>query len=384
MRAGQGIIVVSITLLMLGVIMVNSAGMQVSNEDPPMLREILLSRPTMLAFFAIVAMFIGTRFPIHWFEKKLFRVPLILWLIPVSVFLLIAVYIPGIGKEVNNANRWVDIGGLSFQPSEVAKWIMVLVVAWWGATQLENMRLYVRGFLPTIAVVGVITAMIAVEDLGTAVLIFTTACVVFFAAGCRTLHFASFLPVAAGGFILAIYTNPYRIARLQTYLHPFDDPERSGYHILQSMSTISSGGLSGLGLGNGTHKFGYLPEDTTDFIFSVICEELGIFGAVAVASLFVGLVTMGVVIIHKTSDRFKRLLILGIITTIGLQAAMNMLVVTALIPTKGIALPLLSNGGTGWLLTAFCIGLIDAIDRRNNSTRSIRKYRYSMAASTHA
>jgi cell division protein FtsW len=150
------------------------------------------------------------------------------------------------------------------------------------------------------------------------------------------------------------------------------------------MSTISSGGLSGLGLGNGTHKFGYLPEDTTDFIFSVICEELGIFGAVAVASLFVGLVTMGVVVIHKTKDRFKRLLVLGIITTIGLQAAMNMLVVTALVPTKGIALPLLSNGGTGWLLTALCIGLIDAIDRTNKPATSMQEHRYSTATTTHA
>lgn len=384
MRAGQGIIVVSITLLMLGVIMVNSAGMRVSTEDPPMLKEMLLSRPTMLALFAMIAMFIGTRFPLRWLEKNILGVPLILWLVPISVLLLIAVYLPGIGKEVNNAHRWVDIGGLSFQPSEVAKWAMVLVVAWWGATHLEDMKVYVRGFLPPIAVVGVITAMIAVEDLGTAVLIFTTACILFFAAGCRTLHFASFLPVAFGGFVLAIYTSPYRIARLQTYLHPFDDPERSGYHILQSMSTISSGGLSGLGLGNGTHKFGYLPEDTTDFIFSVICEELGIFGAVAVASLFVGLVTMGVVVIQKSRDRFERLLVLGIITTIGLQAAMNMLVVTALVPTKGIALPLLSNGGTGWLLTAFCIGLIDAIDRRIKPITSMRKHRYPIATTTHA
>ena len=149
------------------------------------------------------------------------------------------------------------------------------------------------------------------------------------------------------------------------------------------MSTISSGGLSGLGLGNGTHKFGYLPEDTTDFIFSVICEELGIFGAIAVVSLFVGLVTMGVIVIHKTKDRFKRLLVLGIITTIGLQAAMNILVVTALIPTKGIALPLLSNGGTGWLLTAFCIGLVDAIDRKNNSSTTFQKRRFQIAT-THA
>jgi cell division protein FtsW len=133
------------------------------------------------------------------------------------------------------------------------------------------------------------------------------------------------------------------------------------------MSTISGGGLSGLGLGNGIHKFGYLPEDTTDFIYSVICEELGIFGAVAVASLYIGLVILGVCVIRKTKNTFEQLIALGFIITIGFQAGMNILVVTALVPTKGIALPLLSNGGTGWLLTAFCIGLLNAIDRKNDT-----------------
>jgi cell division protein FtsW len=321
---------------------------------------------------------------LHWFEKPFFTIPLVVWFLLIGILLLFAVYVPGIGREVNYSNRWVDFGGFSFQPSEVVKWTMVLVVAWWGATHLQNIRLYWKGFIPPILGISTIAAIIAVEDLGTAVLIFTVACFVLFAAGCKILHFATLIPVALGGFALAVMASPYRIARLQSYLHPFDDPEHSGYHILQSMSTISGGGLSGLGLGNGIHKFGYLPEDTTDFIYSVICEELGIFGALAVACLYIGLVVLGVYVIRKTTNIFQQLLALGIIVTIGFQAGMNILVVTALVPTKGIALPLLSNGGTGWLLTAFCIGLLDAIDRKNDRVTEMPIQQYPTPTTAHA
>jgi cell division protein FtsW len=371
MRAGQGIIVISVMLLMLGVVMVNSAGMQVSNE-PLSLIDILTTRPTMLAFFAIVAMFVGSRFPLHILEKRPLGIPSIYWLLPLSILLLILVYVPGIGKEVNNSHRWIDIGGINFQPSEIAKWVMVAVVAWWSTNNFESLRTYWRGFIPPLLGVGTIAAIIAVEDLGTAVLIFAVACFMLCAAGSKIWHFATFIPVAVGGFYLAIFQVDYRMARLQTYLDPFNSPEKARYHIIQSMSTISEGGLTGLGLGNGIHKFGYLPEDTTDFIFAVICEELGIFGAIAVASLYIGLAVLGIYVVKKATSSFHQLLALGIIVTIGLQASMNVLVVTALVPTKGIALPLLSNGGTGWLLTAFCIGLIDAIDRRAQASSTVQ------------
>ncbi|MBT4529761.1 MAG: FtsW/RodA/SpoVE family cell cycle protein [Phycisphaerae bacterium] len=383
MRAGQGIVVISITLLMLGVVMVNSAGMQVS-QDPLSFEDMLASRPTMLAFFAILAMFIGSRFPLHFFEKRLLKIPLVLWLLPLSVLLLFCVYMPSIGREVNYSSRWVTFGAISFQPSEVAKWSMVLIVAWWGSNQFQHVGNFWRGFVLPISGIGVIAAIIAVEDLGTAVLIFTVACLVLFASGAKLLHFATLVPIAIAGFAFAVITSPYRIARLQAYLHPFDDPEQSGYHILQSMSTISGGGLFGLGLGNGIHKFGYLPEDTTDFIFSVICEELGLIGAIAVASLYIGLVVLGVCVIRKTKSAFLQLIAFGVVVTVGLQACMNILVVTALIPTKGIALPLLSNGGTGWLLTAFCIGLIDAIDRKNDTVLSMHTHHIDVSTPSHA
>ena len=379
MRAGQGIIVISITLLMLGVVMVNSAGMQVSEESLS-LRDMLTSRPTVLAAIAMVAMYAGSRFPLHLFEKRIFRMPLIMWMLPIAILLLFAVYVPNVGKAVNASHRWVDIGGFNFQPSEVAKWTMALIVAWWASTHLENLKQYWKGFIPAIAGVGIVATIISVEDLGTAVLIFVVACIVLLAAGSKLWHFVTFVPVMAVGFYLSVYKSEYRMARLQTFLDPFADPEETGYHIVQSMTAISQGGLSGQGLGNGVHKFGYLPEDTTDFIFAVICEELGALGAMAVATLYIGLVWIGIYIVRKTSSAFHQLLALGILVTIGLQASINILVVTALVPTKGIALPLLSNGGTGWLLTAFCIGLLDAIDRKSVASSTVQ---YAVPTTAH-
>ena len=368
MRAGQGVVILSVMLLMLGVVMVNSAGLSVSS-DPLSLKEMVLSRPAMLAMLAIGTMWVGSRFPLRLLQVKFAGLPLVFWVVPIALLLLLAVYIPGVGKRVNAANRWLDFGGFAFQPSEVAKWAMVAAIAWWGATYSKNIHSLKKGFLPAILAVGFICGVIAVEDLGTAVLIFGTACILLFAAGCKTIHFVSLFPFGLAALVGAIMTSSYRISRLKAFIDPYDDPAGDGYHILQSLTAISSGGLAGLGLGHGVHKFGYLPEDTTDFIFSIICEELGVAGAGAVLCLYAGLLILSFSVIRNCKDTFLRLLVLGIATTIGLQASINILVVTSLAPTKGIALPLLSNGGTGWLLTAFCIGLINAVDRASQEKK---------------
>ena len=148
-----------------------------------------------------------------------------------------------------------------------------------------------------------------------------------------------------------------------TFLHPYADAQGEGYQMIQSLSTIAGGGFFGRGLGNGLQKFGYLPEDTTDFLFAVICEELGFVGALIVVSLYGAILWVGLDIARRESSRMLRLMVLGIIATIAIQALMNLMVVTGLGPTKGIALPLLSSGGTGWLFTSACLGLIVSIDR---------------------
>jgi cell division protein FtsW len=151
--------------------------------------------------------------------------------------------------------------------------------------------------------------------------------------------------------------------RVKAFFDPYQDPQGIGYHILQSMGAISGGGFAGRGLGNSIQKFGYLPEDTTDFIFAIICEEMGVVGAAVVISLYACLLWCGFSIVRRVEHPFQRLLGLGILLAVGLQAFINIAVVTGSAPTKGIALPLLSSGGTGWVLTAFCVGLVISMDR---------------------
>jgi cell division protein FtsW len=313
---------------------------------------------------SMLALWAGSYFPVDALYASRTARSIIPWLLLVIVGLLLAVHVPGIGREVNGAKRWLEIGRVGFQPSELAKWGLIIVLAWYLARNATTMPKLFAGFIPPMILVLFICMLVASEDLGTATLICMVSLGMLVAGGAKLWHALLLMPVGAAGFVGAVIISPYRIDRLRAFLDPYKDPQGIGYHVLQSMGAISSGGLAGRGLGNSIHKFGYLPEDTTDFIFAIICEELGIVGAVLVVAMYAAFIFCGLAIIRRTTQPFHRLVATGVILTIGLQALINIAVVTGSAPTKGIALPLLSSGGTGWLVTAFCIGLVVAIDRR--------------------
>jgi cell division protein FtsW len=363
MRAGHALILIVMSLLAVGVVMVNSAGLNVGSDEPITLSGMLTGQHARYAALAVALMLIASLLPVQWlYDAKGLASP-VPWIVLGSVVLLALVHVPGVGHEVNGAHRWIRIGPIGFQPSELAKWGLLIVIAWHAARRTGSMHRFGSGFLVPMVLVGVVCALIATEDLGTAVLIAIVSVSMLFAAGARLLHIGALVPFGAAGFAAALYTSPYRIARLQAFADPYHDPQGVGYHVIQSMAAVSGGGLAGRGLGNGLQKFGYLPEDTTDFIFAIICEELGIIGAIVIICLYAMLLLTGMAIIRRATHPFQRLLGLGILLTIGLQALINLLVVTGLAPTKGIALPLISAGGTGWCLTAFSIGLLVSMDR---------------------
>lgn len=288
---------------------------------------------------------------------------------------LALVYIPGLAPEINGARRWLRIpapglGELSIQLSELAKWGMVALLAWYGArsTGERGGRLAhpIRGLAPALLVLGLVAGFVVLEDLGTGVLIACVGCLLLVAAGARVWHFAACVPPALGLVALAIWESPYRIKRLTAFLDPYADPRGSGYHMIQSIIAVAGGEGPGRGLGHGLQKFEYLPEDTTDFLFAIICEELGIFGAGLVVAVFLTLLGAALMVVRREPNPLLRLFALGVMSTIAIQAVMNLMVVTGLGPTKGIALPLVSSGGTGWVLTAGCVGLLIAIDRRRD------------------
>lgn len=363
MRPGHGLMLIVFALLTLGVVMVNSAGLTVDPQRAIDLPQVLLGRPTVLAIVAVGMLLIGSRIPLQRLYGARGLASPVPWIVLGSLVLLVAVHVPGIGREVNGARRWISLGPIGFQPSEVVKWGLIVVVAWYAARRAGAMGSLWRGFAPPMLLVSIVCALIATEDLGTAVLIGMVAVIVLLGGGAKLWHTALLAPPAAAAMGAALLSNPYRLDRLRAFLDPYQDAQGIGYHMIQSMAAVAGGGVAGRGLGNGVQKFGYLPEDTTDFIFAIICEELGLIGAVVVVCLYVGLLLCGLAIIRRVPDSFSRLLGLGILATIGLQALMNMAVVTGLAPTKGIALPLLSAGGTGWALTAFCVGLLVSMDR---------------------
>lgn len=375
-RPGQTIIICVLALLTLGIVMVTSAGLTIDARHAVSLQGMLTGRPVIYALCAVGMMLLASCVRIEWLGgpsqggplRRVLLTPAA-WVAGAAVLCLCLVYVEGFGREVNNARRWVYFGPaslrLSFQPSELAKWGMVLIIATWIVhLGRERMRRFLTGLVPALAVIMLVCALIVLEDLGTAVLIGAVALFLLLAGGARWWHIGILFPLPAAGVVLAVLTSEYRRARILAFLDPYADPQGTGYHMIQSMVAVAEGKVTGRGLGHGVYKFGYLPEDTTDFLFAVICEELGLFGAALVVFLYVLLLLAGASIARRQTEPLARYVALGIIATIGMQAVMNLMVVTGLAPTKGIALPLLSSGGTGWILTAACLGLLVGMDRR--------------------
>ncbi|HVZ94578.1 MAG TPA: putative peptidoglycan glycosyltransferase FtsW [Phycisphaerales bacterium] len=365
LRPGHAIVLAALGLLTLGVVMVNSAGMSMDPSKTVTLQTVVTSKPVIFMALALIAMFVMSR--LNW-DRALVSDWTARWipmLVPITLVALATVYLPHIGKEVNGSRRWLQMPGTSFQaqPSEIAKWAMVLVVAWFVTRRASKMESWKHGFLPGALLIGFIAAFVAKEDLGTGALILATGCVMLIAGGAKIAHFLPAIPVAAAGFAVAVIASPYRVKRLTAFLDPYGDAEKTGFHMIQSLSAVANGNLFGRGLGFGVQKFGYLPEDTTDFVFAIICEELGAAGALLVLFLYAVVIWAGWAIVKRQTSQMAKLVALGVVVTFGLQAIINLLVVTGLAPTKGIALPLISSGGTGWILTSASLGILLALDR---------------------
>jgi len=284
------------------------------------------------------------------------------WAIPifgVAVFLLIVVLIPGVGITIKGSTRWLGVGSLTFQPSEVAKLAMVIFMAKFLSGQQNRIKQLIRGFVPPLLIVGLVCGLILAQpDLGTAIAIAGTAYFMILAAGARTTHLIALALAGMGLVILFAVVEPYRMERLTAFLNPWADPLDTGFQTIQSLYAVGSGGLLGMGLGQGRQKFLYLPEQHTDFIFAVLCEELGFIGAFFVLMLFFAFMWRGLKIALKAPDNFSALLAVGITAMVIFQAIINMGVVTGSLPVTGITLPFISYGGSSLTLNLLGIGIL--------------------------
>ncbi|MGI6711637.1 MAG: stage V sporulation protein E [Bacillota bacterium] len=274
-------------------------------------------------------------------------------------FVLLGLLLIGIGIEHKGSVRWLGAGPFQIQPSEFAKLVMIIYMAKFLSENQHRMKSFRQGFLPPLLILGGACALILMQpDLGTAVALAGTTFIMLWCAGAKKSHMALLAGLGICLVVAAIVFEPYRMERFMSFLDPWKDPQDTGFQTVQSLLAIGSGGLLGVGLGAGRAKTFYLPERHTDFIFSIIAEELGFIGGALVIILFLLLIWRGLKVAITTSDAFGSMIAIGVTSMVGLQALINLGVVTGSLPVTGITLPFISYGGSSLIFSLAGIGLL--------------------------
>lgn len=348
------IIICAFSLLLFGLMMIFSSSAVLAGErfnDA----YYFLKRQAVFSLIGLVGMYMAMRIDYRILSRYAYPI------YGLVLLLLALVFIPGLGRSVNGAQRWVSFGFITFQPSEFAKLgIIIFFAALLAKKGIENkLDDFTFGYLPNLAALAVVFLMIQVQpDLGTAIIIGATAAFMFVVAGMRYSYLIATGLVALPVLMAAVYNVGYRRKRILSFLDPWEDVSDSGYQIIQSFIALSRGGVFGSGLGAGRQKLFFLPEPHTDFIFSIVAEELGLVGAGVLIILFAILAWRGFMVGLKAPDRFGSLLALGITFTIAFQAAINISVAMGMLPTKGLPLPFVSLGGSALVMWMISIGLL--------------------------
>jgi cell division protein FtsW len=312
-----------------------------------------LKKQALFSFMGVVTLVIFRRVPFRMFQILAYP------LLGISLVLLTAVLLPGLGVEAGGARRWLSIAGLRFQPSELVRLAMVIYLAYSLSKKQERLKLFSIGVVPHLTVLVIFSVLILQQpDFGSVVILGTVTWIMLFAGGVRLMHL--FLPLA--GLLPVAYvfmvSAQYRLERLLSFLNPWKYQSDEGYQVIHSLMAFGSGGVFGAGIGKGYQKLFYLPEPHTDFIFSVIGEELGMIGVFVILVLYAVIVWRGILISFRVRDPFGQLLAVGLTTAMGLQVGVNLGVALGLLPTKGLALPFLSYGGTSLMVNMASVGIL--------------------------
>jgi cell division protein FtsW len=308
------------------------------------------------AFFCLLglcAMVIAKNIPCTLYRK--FVYPLLI----INFALLVLLFVPGIGANVGGASRWLRFAGFSFQPSELAKLSLAIYIAYSMAKKGPSMAHFSKGLLPHLFVAGAFMVLILLQpDLGTTVIIGCWLLILLFVGGLTLIQIMAIVLLSMPMVLWLIWNASYRLKRWWAFLNPWEDPQGLGFQIIHSFLAFGSGGILGVGLGNSKQKLLYLPEPHTDFILSVVAEELGLVGMATIIILFGILIMRGIKIALNAHDLYSSYLALGISSFIGIQVLINMGVVMGLLPTKGLALPLISYGGSSLVVNLVSIGIL--------------------------
>ncbi len=363
MRRETTLLIVSVlTLTAIGLLMVYSTG-AVDNT-------ISWKTQYFHAALGLVIMFIATRFDYHRFRDGAIYRSLVI----ISIVLLVLVLIPGVGREVDGARRWILLGAARFQPAELARFALVVLLAAKLTQNRDVAHTLFGGFLPPFLIALFFTGMVVLErDLGIPAMMMGVAMVMMCVGGIRWRYLlGSMIAVGAGaGLLIMVY--PHRVRRFVSFLDPWVDPGASGYQLIQALSAFAQGGTWGRGAGAGEQKLGYLPAAHTDFVFAILGEELGLVGTITVVLLYAALFYAAIRIAMNASDLFGTLLATGLGTLVILQAAFIMAVNVGLLPTKGLPLPFISFGGTALIMSLGMMGVLVNIGVQATEPEPLRK-----------
>lgn len=349
-------------LLFIGVVMVLSSSYARAYYDPGDVTggnaAYYFVRQLLFSLLGTAVMLFASRLPMSFYRRYAFH------FLVFSIVLLMLV--PFIGVKANGSRRWLGVGGLTLQPSELAKLAVILSFSVLICRMKGRMGTFRYGILPFAAILGVIVGLLVLEPhFSASVIILAIGAIMLFLGGVGIGWFAAAFAAAGSGLFVLLTLFPYASSRINTWRDPFASSSDEGYQIVQSLYSIGSGGLSGLGLGGSRQKFLYLPEEHNDFIFSVVCEELGFIGAACILILFSMLVLRGYHIALRSHDRFSFLVCAGLTSLFAIQVFLNVAVVTNLIPCTGISLPFFSYGGTALVIQLGEMGIILSASREN-------------------
>jgi cell division protein FtsW len=358
-RYDAQLIIAVLALMTIGLVMVASASVSIATRE---LGDPLYYfwRQSVYVAFGLVAMLAATRIPLRIWQAAS---PVLL---AICGLMLVLVFIPGIGREVNGSMRWVSLGPINLQPSEPMKLAMVLYLAGYLVRRGELVRSTIGGFVRPMGVLAVIGVLLLFEpDYGATVVLFTTALGMLFLGGVPFWSFVGWAACVVVTLGVVVMAAPYRVERLLTFMNPWADPFGTGFQLTQALIAIGSGEWLGVGLGSSVQKLFYLPEAHTDFLFAVLAEELGMLGVLVIILLFTFVVWRAIAIgtrAERAGAHYGAHLAYGVGLLIGLQAFINIGVNMGILPTKGLALPLMSYGGSSLVVNSFAIGLVMRVD----------------------
>lgn len=360
-RVDKTLLTVTIILLLFGLVIFGSAALGVLASNEAKFYAVIKTQLVYALLGGSIALFIGSLIPYTFYKKYAY------YLFFGALFVTTLVFVPGLSRYHGGAHRWIDLGPFSLQPSEMLKFAFVAAVAAWCTAHRNRFKDLKFGLYPYLgAAAAVSLVMLAQPDFGTYMVIIASSFATYFVGGARKKHIYTLIAAGLVGVVLLISFRPYMLERVKTYFDKTNDPRGSSWQLNQALIAIGGGGLTGRGLGQSVQKFNYLPEQIGDSVFAVLGEELGFLGVVILIVLY-GIVGIRGYVISKTAgDQFGRLLAIGIVTIILMQASLNVCSMLGIFPLTGVPLPLVSHGGTALMVVLFELGVLLNISKNTN------------------